>query len=178
MSSCWQLKWNKFTSAAFLLAAILLSSCTVGPDYARPPVTTPPAYKESLGAKTPAIDDVFGAKWWEVFGDSDLSALEEQVDISNQNIAQAEARFRQSRALVQSARAAFYPTVTVGVGVTGIQPSETSQTRIARTTSNYTQYSLPIDVSWELDVWAESAARWNPARPARRPARRTSKRPD
>ncbi len=153
MSSCWQLKWNKFTSAAFLLAAILLSSCTVGPDYARPPVTTPPAYKESLGAKTPAIDDVFGAKWWEVFGDSDLSALEEQVDISNQNIAQAEARFRQSRALVQSARAAFYPTVTVGVGVTGIQPSETSQTRIARTTSNYTQYSLPIDVSWELDVW-------------------------
>lgn len=137
------------------LIALLMSAsaCSVGPDYARPPVTTPPAYKESLGAKTPAIDDVFGVKWWEVFGDSELNGLEEQVDVSNQNIAQAEARFRQARALVQSARAAYYPTVTVGIGVSGIQPSETSQSHTAKTTSAFSQYSLPIDVSWELDVW-------------------------
>jgi len=53
----------KFTSAPLLLAAVLLSSCTVGPDYSRPPVTTPSAYKETLGAKTPAVDDVFGVRW-------------------------------------------------------------------------------------------------------------------
>ena len=153
MSSPLQSKLISGVSGALLLAAIFLSSCTVGPDYARPPVTTPPAYKESQGAKTPAIDDVFGAKWWEVFGDSELNALEERVDISNQNIAQAEARFRQARALVQSARAAYYPTVTVGIGVTGVQPSATSQARVTKTTNAFTQYSLPVDVSWELDVW-------------------------
>jgi NodT family efflux transporter outer membrane factor (OMF) lipoprotein len=144
---------GKFTSVALLVAAIFLSSCTVGPDYARPPVTTPSAYKEPLGAKTLAIDDVFGVKWWEVFRDSDLNALEEQVDISNQNIVQAEARFRQARALVQSARAAYYPTVSIGIGVTGMQQSPTSQTRNANTKSAFPEYTLPIDVSWELDVW-------------------------
>ena len=118
---------GKFTSPALLLAASLVSSCTVGPDYSRPPVTTPSVYKETIGAKTPAVDDVFGLKWWEVFGDSDLNALEEQVDISSQNIAQAEARFRQARALVQSARAAYYPTVTVGIGVTGMRTVEPSR---------------------------------------------------
>ena len=144
---------GKFTSAPLLLAAVLLSSCTVGPDYSRPPVTTPSAYKETLGAKTPAVDDVFGVRWWEVFGDSELNALEEEVDISNQNIAQAEARFRQARALVQSARAAYYPTVTVGIGVSGIQQSPTSQSRNPKTNNAFSEYSLPVDVSWELDVW-------------------------
>ncbi|HEX7232522.1 MAG TPA: TolC family protein [Candidatus Binatia bacterium] len=141
------------TSAPLLFAVSLLSSCTVGPDYSRPPVTTPSAYKETLAVKTPAIDDVFGVKWWEVFGDSDLNALEEQVDISNQNIAQAEARFRQSRALVQSVRAAYYPAVTAGIGVTGMQQSPTSQSRNPKTKSAFPEYTLPIDVSWELDVW-------------------------
>jgi NodT family efflux transporter outer membrane factor (OMF) lipoprotein len=144
---------GKFTSPALLLAASLVSSCTVGPDYSRPPVTTPSVYKETIGAKTPAVDDVFGLKWWEVFGDSDLNALEEQVDISSQNIAQAEARFRQARALVQSARAAYYPTVTVGIGVTGMQQSPTSQSRNPKTKNAFPEYTLPIDVSWELDVW-------------------------
>jgi outer membrane protein TolC len=143
-------RWLSHGLIALLISA---SACSVGPDYARPPVTTPPAYKESLGAKTPAIDDVFGVKWWEVFGDSELNGLEEQVDVSNQNIAQAEARFRQARALVQSARAAYYPTVAVGIGVSGVQSSETSQSRNPKTTSAFSQYSLPIDVSWELDVW-------------------------
>ena len=103
-----------------LLGAILLSSCSVGPDYSRPPIATPAAYKESMGVKLQWLDDVIAAKWWEIFGDSELNNLEQQVDISNQNIAQAEARFRQARALVQSARAAYYPTVTVGIGVTGM----------------------------------------------------------
>ena len=136
-----------------LLAAILLSSCSVGPDYSRPPMPTPAAYKESMGVKLQSLDDVIGASWWEIFGDSELNALEEEVDISNQNIAQAEARFRQARALVQSARAAYYPTVTVGIGVSGIQQSPTSQSRNPKTNNAFSEYSLPIDVSWELDVW-------------------------
>src|SRR6266498_1017222 len=143
-------------SLSLVLGALLalLSACTVGPNYSRPPVTTPANYKEvrALNAAQ-SIDDISGATWWKIFGDPELNALEEQVDISNQNIAQAEARFRQARALVQVARAAYFPTVTVGLGVTRSQPSATVNPGPAKVTNAFTEHSLPIDVSWELDVW-------------------------
>lgn len=133
---------------------MLAASCTVGPNYSRPLVEAPAKYKEETEPKSPqSIDGVIGENWWEIFGDAELNSFEQQVDISNQNIAQVEARFRQARALVQSARAAYYPTITVGIGVSGIQSSETSQSRTPKTTSAFSQYSLPIDVSWELDMW-------------------------
>ena len=50
-------------------------------------------------------------KWWEIFGDPQLNALEELVDINNQNVKQAEAQFRQARALVAANRANYYPTI-------------------------------------------------------------------
>jgi NodT family efflux transporter outer membrane factor (OMF) lipoprotein len=101
------------------------------------------------------MDDVIKAKWWEMFGDPELNALEEQVDLSNQNIAQADARYRQARALVVSARAAYYPTVTIGVGVTGVQssPTTTPVKGPVQDKPPFTEHSLPIDVSWEIDVW-------------------------
>jgi NodT family efflux transporter outer membrane factor (OMF) lipoprotein len=144
---------TKLKHMSLVFAMIVLSSCAVGPDYSRPTIAAPAAYKELRGSNAPAIDDVIGTNWWQIFNDAELDALEDRVDISNQSIAQAEARFRQARALVQSARAAYYPAVTVGVGVSGIQQSETSQSRNPKTTSSFSQYSLPIDVSWELDVW-------------------------
>src|SRR5262249_39780908 len=99
------------------------------------------------------IADVVNLNWWEVFGDPVLDGLEQQVDISNQNVAQAEAAYRQARALVQEARAQYFPTVTVGVGVSGVQNSATATPRSSSTTNAITEHSLPIDVTWELDVW-------------------------
>ncbi|HVO94984.1 MAG TPA: TolC family protein, partial [Terriglobales bacterium] len=145
-------------SLTALLALIVSTtpSCSVGPDYSRPPVTTPATYKEADSAATAqSMDDVIKAKWWEMFGDPELNALEEQVDLSNQNIAQADARYRQARALVVSARAAYYPTVTIGVGVTGVQssPTTTPVKGPVQDKPPFTEHSLPIDVSWEIDVW-------------------------
>jgi NodT family efflux transporter outer membrane factor (OMF) lipoprotein len=137
---------------ALCFVLVLASGCTVGPNYARPSAQSPLTYKEA-SRSSPSISDVIGTSWWEVFGDAELSKLEQQVDISNQNIAQAEARFRQARALVQEARAAYFPTVTVGLGVTGTQPSATVSPGPAKKTTAFTEHSLPIDVSWELDVW-------------------------
>jgi len=132
----------------------LVSACTVGPNYSRPAVTTPANYKEALAlSAAQSIDDVVKTNWWEIFADPELNALELQVDVSNQNVAQAEARFRQARALVQAARAAYFPTVTVGLGVTRSQPSATVNPGPAKVTNAFTEHSLPIDVSWELDVW-------------------------
>ena len=148
--------WPKLKKVTWVLGLVLAASCTVGPNYSRPPVEAPAKYKEDTEPKSPqSIDDVISAKWWEIFGDSELNGLEQQVTISNQNIAQAEARFRQARALVQAARAAYFPTVTLGIGVNGMQQSETAQPGTTRTKQAFTTYSLPIDVSWELDVWGK-----------------------
>jgi NodT family efflux transporter outer membrane factor (OMF) lipoprotein len=139
---------------AALAAFIFISACTVGPNYSRPPFQTPAHYKESdSSTSSGSIDDVISANWWKIFGDPELNALEQQVDISNQNIAQAEASFRQARALVQAARAAYFPTVTVGVGITGVQSSATVNPGPAKVSNAFTEHSLPIDMSWELDVW-------------------------
>jgi outer membrane protein TolC len=138
-------------------------------------MVTPAAYKEFTGANTPLIDDVIGVNWWEIFNDAEINALEQQVDISNQNIAQAEARFRQARALVQSARAAYYPTVAVGIGVSGVQSSETSQSRNPKQPALLANTHCPLMFLGNWMSGVESVARSNPMRQAPKRARRISK---
>ena len=109
--------WPRITKAVFsvLFAALALAGCTVGPNYVRPPAVTPEAFKEMDGwKKAEPADHLLRGKWWEIFNDPRLNALEEQVSISNQNVAAAEAQFRQARALVRVARSAYFPTATVG----------------------------------------------------------------
>ena len=139
--------------AGMTVALVLLAACTVGPNYLRPKAEIPAGYKEIDGWKVAQPkDNVLRGTWWEIFNDPELNALERQVDVSNQNIAAAEAAFRQARALVQEARANYFPTITIGFGVTNSSRSTTLMgSSGARTTP--TQYSLPVDVSWELDVW-------------------------
>lgn len=123
---------------------ILLASCAVGPDYVKPKVEKPEAFKESKDWKVATPKDLeIKEKWWESFGDGDLNALEEQVFISNQNIKAAEAAYRQARALVSEAKAAYYPTVAANVGVN----------RGAGALNTGNQFSATLDAAWELDVW-------------------------
>ena len=139
--------------AALASSLLALASCTVGPDYVRPGAEVAAGYKELDGWKVARPnDDTLRGPWWEMFNEPDLNALESQVDVSNQNIVAAEAAYRQARAFVQEARAAYFPTVTIGVGVTNSSVSTT----IARSTAGRFSsmlYSLPVDVSWEIDVW-------------------------
>ncbi|MGD0281701.1 MAG: efflux transporter outer membrane subunit [Dissulfurispiraceae bacterium] len=132
-------------------ALALFTSCTVGPDYVRPTAMAPSAYKEADGWKVaqPKDNCIRGA-WWEIFNDPQLSALEEQVNISNQNIIAAEAQFREARALVQQARAGYFPTVTAGASFTRTRSKVASGTG---SSSGVSDYQLPVDVSWEPDVW-------------------------
>jgi NodT family efflux transporter outer membrane factor (OMF) lipoprotein len=140
-----------------VLLASLLAACTVGPNYVRPPVETPAAYKEA-GNWKPAQpqDDANRGKWWAMYKDPQLDALMEQVSISNQNLARAEAQYRQAVALVQSARAGYYPTVTGGVSNTR---SRASATTIATPTTApvsrgvVVNHNLPFQASWAPDVW-------------------------
>ncbi len=140
-------------SLAPALAALLLSACTVGPNYKRPAAPAPPAFKEQpppafkeAGGWKPAQpnDSLLKGKWWEIYNDPALNALEEQVSLSNLNLAQAEASYREARAAVRISRAALSPTVSSAPSITG--------SRTATSTAR-TLYSLPLDVTWAPDLW-------------------------
>jgi NodT family efflux transporter outer membrane factor (OMF) lipoprotein len=141
----------------------LLASCTVGPKYVRPTSVGSPAfkepvpdsYKEMTGWKTgQPRDAVSRGKWWEIFGDEDLNALEDQIDINNQNIAQAEANYRGARAAVRVARAGLFPEVTTGPTVTGTRSSASTSTNSSFFKPSATPLvNLPFDATWDADVW-------------------------
>src|SRR5437762_4635447 len=146
------------TAAVIVAASAALLACTVGPDYVRPAVETPPAFKEQWKLAQPRDTGPRG-NWWEVFGDSTLNDLAAQVDINNQNIKVAEANVREARALTAQARAAFFPTVTGGASATrgssGTGRSGTSASAVtgggASRASN--AYSLDLDATSALDLW-------------------------
>ena len=139
---------------------MLLSACTVGPNYVKPSVETPPAYKE-IGEGTSwkiaePKDELIRGAWWEMFGDPQLNALEAQVNISNQNIAVAEAQYRQARALVQAARAGYFPTVTADGSYTRSRRPATGTSGVStRTTGAVSDYLLNGSASWEPDIWGK-----------------------
>ena len=81
-------------AGALSIAALLLGGCTVGPKYVRPAADVPADYKESANFKTAQPSDASAkGKWWEVYGDPQLDALEEQVSVSNQSLKAAQAQF-------------------------------------------------------------------------------------
>ena len=151
------------SAAVTLVAALTVAGCAVGPNYKRPSPPTPPAFKEDAPpGQRPADwkpaeprDHAPRGPWWEVFGDPELNALEEQVDVANQDVAQAEANYRVARALARGARAELLPTVTGGAGVTvshnGNRAGNVNST--GSTSSHTTVYQIPIDLSWEADVF-------------------------
>ena len=121
-------------ATALLLSA--LTGCNPGPKYARPPAQAPTAYKEATPKEykegegwkiAQPGDDHLRGKWWELYNDPQLSALEEQVAISNQNIKASEANFRAAVALVSNARAGLFPTVTTAPSYTRSKFSRTTR---------------------------------------------------
>ena len=148
------------TSLVFTLAGLLLvsSACMVGPNYKRPAAPQTPAYKEPLpeGWKEAQPNDgAIRGKWWEVYNDPQLNALEEQVSISNQNVLAAEANFRAARYAVRIARAGLYPTVSIGpsIGVSRSSGGTGGGSTSGGPTSVSGLYSLLASASWTADIW-------------------------
>jgi NodT family efflux transporter outer membrane factor (OMF) lipoprotein len=150
-------------SSLVTLAALTLSGCMVGPKYTRPsaPVTPtyreplPDAFKETKDWHTAHPDEpTFPAKWWLVFGDSQLSSLEEQVAIANQDLKAAEAHFRDARAMIRFDRASKYPTISVAPGISSLRDSGKRPYFNSNSANGGTgDFLLPFDLSYELDLW-------------------------
>jgi NodT family efflux transporter outer membrane factor (OMF) lipoprotein len=149
-----------FPVTALLTLLLISAGCAVGPNYKRPSAVAPPAFKEpppvsfkeaaAAGWKQSQPGDAYSkGRWWELYNDAALNALEEQVSVSNQNVLQAEAQYREAKAAVSVARAALSPTLTTtpagtfaGGGTSAVSSSGSRKS-----------FTLPFNVSWEPDLW-------------------------
>jgi NodT family efflux transporter outer membrane factor (OMF) lipoprotein len=123
----------------------VLAGCAVGPNYSKPAIETPPAYKEMQGwTLAHPRDAAPKGRWWEAFDDPVLDGLVEKVSVSNQTLKAAEARYTQARASVQAARAGLFPTVGASGRATR---SGAGQGGAAN------RYNVALDASWEIDLW-------------------------
>ncbi len=132
-----------------LAATALLSACAAGPDYVRPTMPVPAAYKEAGNDWKPADPRAAasGLAWWQAYGDTVLDGLETDAQNANQNIRQAEATYRQAKAIVDEDRAGLFPTL----GATfGAERARTNTSGVSRTGNSL---SLGLAGSWEPDLW-------------------------
>ena len=134
-------------------AALLLGGCMVGPKYQRPSVPMTPAFKETKDWKTAQPGQPsLSIKWWEIFQDPQLNALEEQVAPGNQDLKIAEARFRQARSMIRFNRASQFPTISVGSSIDSLRDSS-HRPFLASNLSPSGDFILPFDLSYEVDLW-------------------------
>lgn len=139
-ASCWL--------AVAALAALLAGCAAVGPDYVRPTLDMPSAYKENGAWKTATPQPIDSQQpWWNTYRDSTLSALVEQANQANQNIHQAEAQYRQARALADAARAGFFPALGVNAGAVRGLSNTNGNINLGN------DYTLGLGASWEPDLW-------------------------
>lgn len=159
-----------------IASAVLLSACAVGPDYQRPTVETPAAFKEAAppvetgGAEwRPARpqDETDRGAWWAVYNDPVLDGLERQIDVSNQNLKSAAAAYEAARATVKEARAQYWPTITLAPTIQPHELSKGRQISSSNSTSTGTgtvttsggsgesEYGITANATWELDIWGK-----------------------
>ena len=155
------------TLALILGAAFLAAGCSFAPKYHTPAIETPAAFKELTPAQSTNTDgwktaepkdDALRGKWWEIFGDTNLNALEDQVDISNQTVALALQNFLSARAVVKETRSEFFPSATVGASATRQRTAASGSVGAVGGNNSphnetFDEYSLPLDATWEPDFW-------------------------
>src|SRR5882672_6496100 len=144
--------WSVF--AVFCFGLGLIEGCSIGPKYTKPIAQTPLSYKE-LGNWKPAEPSDAARKdnWWEVFNDPELNSLEQKLTVSNQTLRMAQDRFLEARAQLKFTRAGQFPVITAGGSGDRIRQSSNRPLRGVISASNYSDYVLSADVSYEADVW-------------------------
>jgi len=155
------------TAAASALALLaLLSGCRVGPHYhpPAPPAVSAPNYKESTvnfqdadGWKVASPQDaMLRGNWWEIFNEPELNALEDQLNIDNQNIKEYFQNYMAARAVIAEARAQYWPTITANPSWSRSRTSANQRVSSTATTGNTSSlWNLPLDVSWTPDFWGK-----------------------
>ncbi|MBS0420401.1 MAG: efflux transporter outer membrane subunit [Proteobacteria bacterium] len=138
-----------FSGVLVAASCALLTACAVGPNHKRPAMDLSAAYKEQNGWKPSEPGDALDkGKWWEIYHDEVLNGLEEQVNISNQNILAAAAAVEESRALLRQAQSTFWPQINLNGSRT-----RTVTGHANGTTTTATVNDLGASGDWEIDLW-------------------------
>lgn len=159
---------SRLLFAALPCAVLILSGCKpVGPNYSKPVYTAPPAYKETGAASVvpppnpaggtwqPAnpSDGMLRGKWWEIYQDPQLNALEERIAANNQQLRQAVETYLAARDQVASARANLYPTLSANIAPTALQTSSNVPNVNKTSQTNVRTYIVGGTATWEPDFW-------------------------
>jgi NodT family efflux transporter outer membrane factor (OMF) lipoprotein len=144
---------RKLPLLVVLVAMILLTGCAVGPKYKTPTAPAPAAYKEMGDWKTAQPNDQnLGGNWWEIFQDPQLNALQEQLNVSNQNLKVAVAQYQESRAALRYVRADYYPTITANPSATREKLSNNNPISAARGLT-FNDFVVPLNLSYQTNAW-------------------------
>lgn len=132
-----------------------LTGCAVGPKYKTPVAPAPPAYKEIGNWKTAQPSDQnLGGNWWEIFQDSQLNALEQQINVSNQNLKIAVLQYQESRAALRYVRADYYPTVTASPSATREKYSNNRPPQSSAFNGiTFNDFVVPLNLSYQVNAW-------------------------
>lgn len=155
------MKW--VWSAAIALALVPLSGCMVGPKYKTPAAIVAPSFKEAPPASFAEqdgwkpgqpSDTRLKGDWWTIFDDSQLNALEAQIDGANQSLKAAAANFRGARGQIGYERANEAPTIGVGPSIGAVRNSANQPYFPSSLANNGSgNFILPIDLNYEVDLW-------------------------
>ncbi|HTZ95999.1 MAG TPA: efflux transporter outer membrane subunit [Terriglobales bacterium] len=152
--NCFNQTRSRRWAALAIAIAVQLTGCAVGPKYKIPTVPTPPAYKEMGDWKTAQPNDKnLGGNWWEIFDDPRLNALEQQINVSNQNLKAAVAQYQQSRAALRYVRADYYPTITADPQATREKYSSNSALNLGLRGETINDFVVPLNLSYQVNAW-------------------------
>jgi NodT family efflux transporter outer membrane factor (OMF) lipoprotein len=151
------MKAYSLPAAGALLAMLALGGCKVGPNYKVPAMPAPPAYSDNgqngnWSVATPA-DTAIREDWWTIYQNPQLNDLEQRCANANQNIAAALHAYEQAHDLVRENKASLYPTVSIGAAGTRNLISDNRPLHVPGTATNYWDFLIPINISWEPDFW-------------------------
>ena len=147
---------GRTTRLVLLFAAILSAAgCAVGPKYKAPANPAPLAYKELANWKTAEPNDqALGGNWWEIFHDPQLNALEEQVNVSNQNLKAALAQYQQARAALRYNRADYYPTLSTDPSAIRQRYSNNRPPQNSIFNGiTFNDFTVPLNLSYQVNAW-------------------------
>ena len=143
------------------VAALCVAACTVGPNYRKPAVEVPTAFKEGADWRRARPDPqaAISSTWWLAYRDDALSGLVDRALKANQSIAAAEAAYRLAKATVAANTAQLYPTVTASLSATrtggGSNVPEVGGVATGGGGGSINIYNANAAVSWEPDLWGQ-----------------------
>ncbi|MCM8811514.1 MAG: efflux RND transporter permease subunit [Candidatus Omnitrophica bacterium] len=154
-------------TAVLLLLPFLTAGCAVGPNYRRPEIAMPAEWKTPPSAvqwkEAAPRDQEPRGPWWEIFGDHQLNLLEMQAVEANQDLKAAVARVTQARALARVSQSGFVPNVTAGASYERFRRSLSGFGSGNRVIQNQ-NYKIPLDLSYEIDLWGKVRRSFEAAR--------------